>query len=76
MDACPPLVGQVCLQVLEWCYQALGNLVLRREHAFQEHRRLLDKKQRVDLILASMRQNGAAPQQIEEVRGSARLNIF
>ncbi|KAK8767880.1 hypothetical protein V5799_005338, partial [Amblyomma americanum] len=55
-------------QVLEWCYQALTNLVLRREHITQEHRRLVDKKQRVDLIVLSMQQNSAAPEQIEEVK--------
>ncbi|KAK8775393.1 hypothetical protein V5799_031262 [Amblyomma americanum] len=61
-------IPQLTRQVLEWCYQALTNLVLRREHITQEHRRLVDKKQRVDLIVLSMQQNSAAPEQIEEVR--------
>ncbi|XP_077519734.1 RNA polymerase III subunit C [Amblyomma americanum] len=61
-------IPQLTRQVLEWCYQALTNLVLRREHITQEHRRLVDKKQRVDLIVLSMQQNSAAPEQIEEVK--------
>lgn len=61
-------IPQLSRQVLEWCYQALTNLVLRRDHITQEHRRLVDKKQRVDLIVLSMQQNSAAPEQIEEVK--------
>lgn len=59
---------QLSRQMLEWCCQAVCNLVLRREHICQEHRRLLDKKQRVDLILASMEQNKASPEQVHEVK--------
>ncbi|KAM7293070.1 DNA-directed RNA polymerase III subunit RPC3 [Ixodes scapularis] len=59
---------QLSRQMLEWCCQAVCNLVLRREHICQEHRRLLDKKQRVDLILASMEHNKASPEQVHEVK--------
>ncbi|CAN7998598.1 unnamed protein product [Ixodes hexagonus] len=59
---------QLSRHTLEWCCQAVFNLVLRREHVCQEHRRLLDKKQRVDLILASMEQNKASPEQVQEVK--------
>lgn len=59
---------QLSRQMLEWCCQAVYNLVLRREHICQEHRRLLDKKQRVDLILASMEHNKASPEQVHEVK--------
>lgn len=61
-------VIQLCRQVLEFCYRGLSNVVLRREDTVQEHKRLLDKKQRVDLIVATMQQNGAAPEQIHEVK--------
>lgn len=61
-------VLQLCRQVLECCFRGLSNLVLRREDTTQEHRRLLDKKQRVDLIVATMQQNGAAPEQVQEVK--------
>lgn len=59
---------QVSHMLLEWCYKAAFNSILRRAHVVQENKRVLDKKQRVDIIVASMEQNNAEPEQIEEVK--------
>ena len=39
----------------------------RREHETREHRRLLDKQQRLEAILASLEQSGADATQKEEI---------
>lgn len=61
-------IPQLSRQVLEWCYKALTNMMLRRVHVTEEHNRLLDKKQRVDLILSTMRPENSSPEQIAEVK--------
>uniref|UniRef100_A0A2R5LIS0 DNA-directed RNA polymerase III subunit RPC3 n=1 Tax=Ornithodoros turicata TaxID=34597 RepID=A0A2R5LIS0_9ACAR len=59
---------QVSQMLLEWCYKAIANSILRRAHVLQENKRVLDKQQRVDVIVASMEQSNAEPDQIEEVK--------
>nr|XP_050040236.1 DNA-directed RNA polymerase III subunit RPC3-like [Dermacentor andersoni] len=61
-------IPQLSRQVLEWCYKALANMMLRRIHITQDLKRLLDKKQRVDLILSTMHPNNSTPEQIAEVK--------
>ncbi|GFY71000.1 DNA-directed RNA polymerase III subunit RPC3 [Trichonephila inaurata madagascariensis] len=59
---------QVCRMLLERCYQALFNLITCSEAQYQENKRLLEKKQRIDAIVASLKINGADEEQIEEVQ--------
>ncbi|XP_035209274.1 DNA-directed RNA polymerase III subunit RPC3-like [Stegodyphus dumicola] len=54
--------------LLERCYQALFNLITISEKQNQENKRLLEKKQRIDAIVASLKQSGAEEDQIEEVQ--------
>ncbi|CAL1269198.1 unnamed protein product [Larinioides sclopetarius] len=61
-------MNQVCRMLLERCYQALFNLITCSEAQYQENKRLLEKKQRIDAIVASLRINGADEEQIEEVQ--------
>ncbi|KAL1427525.1 hypothetical protein MTO96_017233 [Rhipicephalus appendiculatus] len=61
-------IPQLSRQVLEWCYKAMSNMMLRRMHVTEEQKRLLDKKQRVDLILSTMRPENSSPEQIAEVK--------
>lgn len=60
-------IQQVARMLLERCYQALSNAMLRREHEVKEHRRLLDKQQRVEAIIASLDQSGVDETQKAEV---------
>lgn len=60
-------IQHVARMLLERCYQALHNAMLRREHEVKEHRRLLDKQQRVEAIIASLDQNGMDETQKSEV---------
>ncbi|NXH44252.1 RPC3 polymerase, partial [Dicaeum eximium] len=53
--------------LLHRCYQSVANLMERRQHEMRENRRLLDKSQRVEAILASMQATGAEPAQLREV---------
>ncbi|XP_049522377.1 DNA-directed RNA polymerase III subunit RPC3-like [Dermacentor silvarum] len=64
----PLFLAQLSRQVLEWCYKALANMMLRRIHITDDLKRLLDKKQRVDLILSTMHPNNSTPEQIAEVK--------
>ncbi|XP_054720600.1 DNA-directed RNA polymerase III subunit RPC3-like [Uloborus diversus] len=59
---------QVCRMLLERCYQALYNLLTCSELQQQENRRLLEKKERIDAIVASLKQSGAEEEQIREVQ--------
>ncbi|TRZ04906.1 hypothetical protein HGM15179_022202, partial [Zosterops borbonicus] len=46
---------------------SVANLMERRQHEMQENKRLLDKSQRVEAILASMQATGAEQAQLHEV---------
>lgn len=54
--------------LLEHCYHALLNLFTCSEIQNEENKRLLEKKQRIDAIVASLVQNGADEEQILEVQ--------
>ncbi|OWF46957.1 DNA-directed RNA polymerase III subunit RPC3 [Mizuhopecten yessoensis] len=47
-------IPQVTRIVQQRCYKAVKNAMIRRETEVAEHRRLLDKKERVDAILATL----------------------
>ncbi|KAG8199949.1 hypothetical protein JTE90_006196 [Oedothorax gibbosus] len=61
-------MNRVCRIILERCYQALFNLIICSDAQYQENKRLLVKKQRIDAVVASLRQDGADEGQIEEVQ--------
>ncbi|CAI9717057.1 DNA-directed RNA polymerase III subunit RPC3-like [Octopus vulgaris] len=58
-------IPRVARMLLKRCYQAIGNAMLRREHEVKEHRRLLDKQQRVEAIIASLDQSVDESQKVE-----------
>nr|XP_041577045.1 DNA-directed RNA polymerase III subunit RPC3 [Taeniopygia guttata]XP_041577046.1 DNA-directed RNA polymerase III subunit RPC3 [Taeniopygia guttata]XP_041577047.1 DNA-directed RNA polymerase III subunit RPC3 [Taeniopygia guttata]XP_041577048.1 DNA-directed RNA polymerase III subunit RPC3 [Taeniopygia guttata]XP_041577049.1 DNA-directed RNA polymerase III subunit RPC3 [Taeniopygia guttata]XP_041577050.1 DNA-directed RNA polymerase III subunit RPC3 [Taeniopygia guttata]XP_041577051.1 DNA-dire len=53
--------------LLHRCYQSVANLMERRHHEMRENKRLLEKSQRVEAILASMQATGAEAAQLHEV---------
>lgn len=56
--------------VLERSYKALSNAMVRKDSELSEHRRLLDKQERVDAIVASIEQAGGDQTQKEEIEQS------
>lgn len=58
----------VILMLLELCYKALFNHITRRNHERQLNKRIIEKKQRVDAILMSMRAQEASEEQLADVR--------
>ncbi|KAF7238366.1 DNA-directed RNA polymerase III subunit RPC3 [Varanus komodoensis] len=53
--------------LLHRCYKSVANLIERRQHETKENRRLLEKSQRVEAILASMQATGTGEAQLQEV---------
>ncbi|XP_018593411.1 DNA-directed RNA polymerase III subunit RPC3 [Scleropages formosus] len=53
--------------LLQHCYKAVANLIERRLHETKENKRLLEKSQRIEAILASLQASGAEPAQLTEV---------
>ncbi|NWW04229.1 RPC3 polymerase, partial [Oreocharis arfaki] len=53
--------------LLHRCYKSAANLMERRQHEMRENKRLLEKSQRVEAILASMQATGAEAAQLHEV---------
>ncbi|KRT82441.1 hypothetical protein AMK59_3548, partial [Oryctes borbonicus] len=53
--------------VLELCYKSLFNIMTRRSHFRYQNKRIIDKKQRIDTILLSMRSQGASAEQLLDI---------
>ncbi|NXX99685.1 RPC3 polymerase, partial [Centropus bengalensis] len=53
--------------LLHRCYKSVANLMERRQHETKENKRLLEKSQRVEAILASMQATGAEETQLQEI---------
>lgn len=53
--------------LLQNCYKTVGNLIQRRLFETKESKRLLEKSQRIEAILASLQASGAEPEQLTEV---------
>ncbi|XP_067878635.1 DNA-directed RNA polymerase III subunit RPC3 [Heterodontus francisci] len=53
--------------ILQRCYKTVVNLIDRREHETRENKRLLEKSQRIEAIMASMQATGAEEQQLQEI---------
>lgn len=60
-------INQVCYMLLQWCYKAISNALYHSDGINKENKRLLEKKQRVDAIVATLQQSGAEAAQVEEV---------
>ncbi|KAH9518420.1 DNA-directed RNA polymerase III subunit RPC3 [Bulinus truncatus] len=56
---------QVSRMLLERCYQAVTNMMVKREKCLSENKRLLDKQDRVEAIIASLDAEGATEQKLE-----------
>ncbi|NXD87305.1 RPC3 polymerase, partial [Halcyon senegalensis] len=53
--------------LLHRCYKSVANLIERRQYETKENKRLLEKSQRVEAILASMQATGAEAAQLQEI---------
>lgn len=53
--------------LLQNCYKTVANLIVRRLFESKESKRLLEKSQRIEAILASLQASGAEPEQLTEV---------
>ncbi|XP_032415346.1 DNA-directed RNA polymerase III subunit RPC3 isoform X2 [Xiphophorus hellerii] len=53
--------------LLQNCYKTVANLIERRLFETKENKRLLEKSQRIEAILASLQASGAEPEQLSEV---------
>ncbi|XP_069796703.1 DNA-directed RNA polymerase III subunit RPC3 isoform X2 [Narcine bancroftii] len=53
--------------ILQRCYKTVVNLIDRREHETRENKRLLEKSQRIEAIMASMQATGAVEVQLQEI---------
>nr|XP_006823774.1 PREDICTED: DNA-directed RNA polymerase III subunit RPC3-like [Saccoglossus kowalevskii] len=61
-------LNQVCRMLLERCYKTNANLIARREHDTYENRRLLERSQRIEAVVAaSLRNNDGNPEQTAEL---------
>ncbi|XP_039236438.1 DNA-directed RNA polymerase III subunit RPC3 [Pipra filicauda] len=60
-------VAAAARMLLHRCYKSAANLMERRQHETRENKRLLEKSQRVEAILASMQATGAEEEQLREV---------
>ncbi|RUS80023.1 hypothetical protein EGW08_012193 [Elysia chlorotica] len=61
---------QVSRMLLEKCYKATANVIVRRQKCMSENKRLLDKQERVDAIISSL----DAAEQKEEIEQMVTLS--
>ncbi|XP_068027367.1 DNA-directed RNA polymerase III subunit RPC3 [Melanerpes formicivorus] len=60
-------VASAARMLLHRCYKSVANLMERRQYETRENKRLLEKSQRVEAILASMQATGAEATQLQEI---------
>lgn len=53
--------------LLQRCYKTVANLIERRQFETKENKRLLEKSQRIEAIIASMQATGAEESQLQEI---------
>ncbi|KAG7264531.1 hypothetical protein CRUP_019903 [Coryphaenoides rupestris] len=53
--------------LLQHCYKTVANLIARRLFETKDSKRLLEKSQRIEAIMASLQASGAEPEQLTEV---------
>merc|ERR1712110_50796 len=57
---------QVIRSVLQTCYKATSNLTSRARHENETNARLLEKQERTESLVESLRESGASEDQISE----------
>ncbi|KAM5129681.1 DNA-directed RNA polymerase III subunit RPC3 isoform 1-T2 [Mantella aurantiaca] len=57
----------VARMLLQRCYKTVANLIERRQYETKENKRLLEKSQRIEAIIASMQATGAEETQLQEI---------
>lgn len=58
---------QVVRMVLEMCYKALYNALVRRQAKKTDNKRLIEKQQRIESIALNLKEQGASEEQLSEV---------
>lgn len=53
--------------LLEACYKALFNSMIRSTHSKNEHKRLIEKSQRLEGIVEAMKERGESEEYIAEI---------
>lgn len=53
--------------LLDTCYKALYNDITRSNYEKNEHKRLIEKSQKLDSIVATMKERGESAEYIAEV---------
>lgn len=59
--------GQIVSMLLEYCYQAAFNCLTRANHIQSDNIRIIDKSQRVDVIIQTMKDRGQPEDYISEI---------
>lgn len=70
-------IFQICKKMLENCYKAMTNLIIKREYLTSENKRLLEKNKKVNTIIESLKSQGADQGEIDDVKamiGEEELN--
>jgi len=52
---------------IEHCYQALYNIITRRDHESASNKRMIEKQLRVQILSANLKEHGATEQQLADV---------
>lgn len=52
---------------IEHCYQALYNIIKRRDHESTSNKRMIEKQLRVQILSANLKEHGATDQQLADV---------
>ncbi|XP_011694091.1 PREDICTED: DNA-directed RNA polymerase III subunit RPC3 [Wasmannia auropunctata] len=52
---------------IEHCYQALYNIMTRREHESASNKRMIEKQLRVQILSANLKEHGATEQQLADI---------
>lgn len=60
-------LDQIVRMIMELCYKTLYNIMTRKNHERLVHKRIIEKKQRVDTIIMGMKVQGAAEEQLADV---------
>lgn len=60
--------------LLDICYKALYNDITRSNYEKNEHKRLIEKSQKLDSIVATMKERGESEEYIAEVRNLIKSN--
>ncbi|KAG8237751.1 hypothetical protein J437_LFUL014294, partial [Ladona fulva] len=58
---------QVARMVLEMCYKAMYNALVKRESQKTENKRLIEKQQRIESIALNLKEQGASEEQLAEI---------